>query len=51
MEFKLGDVFQHKATSKVCVVIRLEEDKVFVRDSDNSMQEYYKCELKAYNYA
>jgi len=47
MEIELGNAFQHKATGKKCVVIQLlENDRVFVRDEDNLIQEYNKSEFE-----
>ena len=44
-EFNPGDVIQHKATSKKCVVIEPDKNMIIVRDSDNSIQIYYEHEL------
>lgn len=47
MEIKLGDVLYHKATRKLCIVLQLSEnDRVFVRDGDNLIQEYNKFEFE-----
>lgn len=50
-EFKPGDVVQHKATGKKCVVIRIEEkdNTVIVRDSEDQIREYSSVELIPFN--
>jgi hypothetical protein len=46
-EFKPGDMVQHKATGKKCVVIRIEEkdNTVIVRDSEDQIRDYSSVEL------
>jgi len=50
-EFKPGDMAQHKATGKICVVIRIEEkdNAVIVRDSADQTKKYYSFELKPFS--
>ena len=48
-EFNPGDVIQHKATSKIGIVLGLKEEQnkreVIVRNSDNEIQRYCTFEL------
>lgn len=49
MEFKKGDVLQHKATLKRCVVIEaVREGKVAVTTEDDEYREYLPHELEKY---
>ena len=46
-KFKEGGIVYHKATSKRCVIININDDKTIkVRDEDNQEQNYYPQELK-----
>lgn len=45
-QFKEGDVLYHKATGHRCVVIKIENGTIKVRDQDNKEYDYYPQELR-----
>lgn len=44
-KFKAGDIVYHKATSKKCVVLKMDKDTLKVRDQDDKEHDYYPVEL------